>query len=113
MSTTVEAAADKDTYLADFERFEREPGNRGRPALQRLRQSAAQRFRELGFPTLRNEDWRFTNVAPLARTWFRLAGGAPDGVTASGLRPRALGMDAACRLVFVNGRFAPELSALP
>jgi len=25
------------------------------------------RFAELGFPTLRDEDWRFTNVAAIAK----------------------------------------------
>jgi Fe-S cluster assembly protein SufD len=40
------------------------------PWLQRLRDAAFQRFVELGFPTTHNEEWRFTNVAPIARTSF-------------------------------------------
>ena len=43
------------------------------PWLQKLRESAFARFSELGFPTARDEEWRFTNVAPIARA------GVPQG----------------------------------
>ena len=39
--------------------------------LQQLRAAAFARFTELGFPTTHDEEWRFTNVAPIARTEFR------------------------------------------
>jgi Fe-S cluster assembly protein SufD len=38
--------------------------------LQELREAAFQRFAELGFPTTHDEEWRFTNVAPIARSTF-------------------------------------------
>ncbi|MFY9726405.1 MAG: Fe-S cluster assembly protein SufD [Bryobacteraceae bacterium] len=41
------------------------------PWLQKLREDAFARFTDLGFPTPRDEEWRFTNVAPIARTEFR------------------------------------------
>jgi len=41
------------------------------PWLDKLRESAFARFAKLGFPTTRDEEWRFTNVAPIARTVFR------------------------------------------
>jgi Fe-S cluster assembly protein SufD len=41
------------------------------PWMQELRESAFQRFAELGFPTTHDEEWRFTNVAPIARATFR------------------------------------------
>jgi Fe-S cluster assembly protein SufD len=75
--------------------------------LQDLRDQAASRFVELGFPTVRDEEWRFTNVAPIASSEFRLAPPAR-------LEPAALDTfiysDAPFRLVLVNGRFSPELS---
>jgi Fe-S cluster assembly protein SufD len=60
-------------WLADWERFVQ--GRRGaEPAeLLKLRQAAIERFGVLGFPTTRQEEWRFTNVAPIARTAFRRA----------------------------------------
>jgi Fe-S cluster assembly protein SufD len=57
-------------YLSEFERFEKQPAG---PALQRLHRAAIARFAELGFPDPRDEEWRFTPVAPLAKTAFRLA----------------------------------------
>jgi Fe-S cluster assembly protein SufD len=40
------------------------------PWMQALRERAFQRFAELGFPTTHDEEWRFTNVAPIARAHF-------------------------------------------
>ena len=53
--------------------------------LRPLREAGFQRFAELGFPTTHDEEWRFTNVARIARTTFQ-AGAAeltlrlPEGV---------------------------------
>ena len=41
--------------------------------LQDLRDRGASRFAALGFPTVRDEEWRFTNVAPIAAAEFRPA----------------------------------------
>jgi len=40
------------------------------PWVQKLRDSAFEQFAKLGFPTTHDEEWRFTNVAPIARTRF-------------------------------------------
>src|SRR5712691_2795640 len=68
--------------------------------------AAFQRFAELGFPTTREEEWRFTNVAPIARTRFQAAS-EPWGYnrSASNSSDRK-----GIRLEFVNGRlfFRPE-----
>jgi Fe-S cluster assembly protein SufD len=78
--------------------------------LQDLRDHAASRFVELGFPSVRDEDWRFTNVAPIVASEFRPA-------PAARLDPAALDAflwpDAPVRVVLVNGRFSAELSRLP
>jgi len=42
------------------------PG-RGLPWLQAQRRAALARFESVGFPTRRDEDWRYTNIAPLAK----------------------------------------------
>jgi Fe-S cluster assembly protein SufD len=81
--------------------------------LRDLRERAFARFCEVGFPTTRHEDWRFTNVNAIAQTPFQLArdaqrSGAVYGDTLDACRIPG----AACQLVFVNGRFAPRLSDL-
>ncbi|CAN5845801.1 Fe-S cluster assembly protein SufD [soil metagenome] len=77
--------------------------------LQDLRDRAASRFATLGFPTVREEDWRFTNVAPIAGTEFITAPPAPVSVSqVDGLPYGSIPL----RLVVLNGRFSAELSKL-
>jgi Fe-S cluster assembly protein SufD len=93
-------------WLQAFQEFDLR--NLGPAWLRGLRQEAFARFWELGFPTTHDEDWRFTNVLPVANGTFVLASGN-DGLTAEYLEPYQLN-GASCRLVFVNGHFAPQLS---
>ncbi|HEY0514512.1 MAG TPA: Fe-S cluster assembly protein SufD [Thermoanaerobaculia bacterium] len=98
-----------DRYLAEFERFRRllppEPAG-----LSAMRRAAIERFAELGFPTLRQEEWRLTNVAPIVQGTFHPPESDPDGVDPARLAPHIF--DAAARLVFVDGRFSARLSVL-
>ncbi|MEO6213528.1 MAG: Fe-S cluster assembly protein SufD [Vicinamibacterales bacterium] len=77
--------------------------------LQDLRDRAASRFAALGFPTVREEDWRFTNVSPIARTDFRTAPAALVTAAEIDALPYA---SVPLRLVVLNGRFSAELSRL-
>jgi Fe-S cluster assembly protein SufD len=63
-----------ESYLASHAAFQRNLAGNGCAPWQRLRQRAIERFADLGFPTLKDEDWRFTNLAPLAAVGFELAG---------------------------------------
>lgn len=103
-----------DKYVSKFEKFAKRVS--GPAWLSALREAGLARYGELGLPTLAHEDWRFTNVAPVARLPFRPALDATDGVAAEQLQDFAFARQAGTRLVFVNGRFAPGLSrrgALP
>ena len=110
---TVNAVAEvRDSYLENFTRFEDGAAGNGAGWLRSIRRGAIARFSELGFPTPREEDWRFTNVAPIAETSFSLP---QDGRVEPG--PQALESfrfsgSACSQLVFVNGRYAPALSWL-
>jgi Fe-S cluster assembly protein SufD len=58
-----------------LEEFTRQPATA--PWMQHLREDAFQRFAEKGFPTTHDEEWRFTNVAPIARAKFVHATSVP------------------------------------
>ncbi len=73
-----------------------------------LRRAGIGRFTELGFPTPRQEEWRLTNVAPIAATGFVRRSAVPEHVTVEAIRPFVY--DDCARLVFVDGLFAPGLS---
>jgi len=88
--------------------------NTDEPAwLSAFRKVGRARFAELGLPTLHDEDWRFTNVAPIAKMVFKPGLDPGDhGVTAKALSPFPFTALAGGQLVFVNGQFAPQLSSL-
>jgi Fe-S cluster assembly protein SufD len=97
-----------DRYVAEFERLQRDLG--GEPAaLRSLRRAAIERFAAMGFPTLRQEEWRLTNVAPIVQGSFHWPEGDPDALPLARIEPYVF--EAAARLVFVDGRFAPRLSS--
>jgi Fe-S cluster assembly protein SufD len=104
----------KDHYLETFSEFEKARRNENGTPLVRLREAAMSRFAELGFPTTRDEEWRFTNIAPLTQVSFRLAStSVPKQLTALKLDRLTYGAWDCYRLVFVNGAFANDLSTLP
>lgn len=74
--------------------------------IQAIRANAAERFRTLGLPTSRMEEWRYTSLAPLGRTEFRLdARNHRDDFKDS---PSSLCGKAIAELVFINGAFARQ-----
>jgi Fe-S cluster assembly protein SufD len=75
-----------------------------------LRARGMARFAALGFPTTKVEDWKYTNIAPIARETFALA---PDRRDAAAGLAAAAHLAGAIELVVVNGRFAPALSTGP
>jgi Fe-S cluster assembly protein SufD len=100
---------EKELYLVQFARFEKDQA--AAPAwLRQLRHTAIDRFTELGFPGPRDEEWRFTSLRPLAEVAFRPA--PARRVSAEDVRRVGCATGAGCRLVFVNGRFAADLSTL-
>ena len=102
-------AEDKNVHVSHFERLENQPSSAAdRPWLEKLRRAGIERFEAVGFPNNKQEEWRFTNVAPIARTRFAL----PERVGLAGRPPFSFGDEAAAELVFVNGHFLPELSKL-
>jgi len=78
--------------------------------LRALREGAIARFGALGFPTTRQEEWRFTSVAPIAETPFRLADAPASLLPSPAQLPQRSG---GARLVFVNGHFSEPLSTAP
>ena len=99
-------AEETSSHMSNFSRFEQESSLPAHPWLERLRKSAIARFVSTGFPTTSQEEWRFTNVAPIAKIPFRLA--RPN----HGELGQRFSMPHAIELVFVNGLFAPQLSRL-
>ena len=97
-----------DFHLDRFEKLEAARGGREPEWLRELRRTGLQRFIELDFPTTRDEEWKYTNLAALAKKEFAVAG--PGDVDAALVEQASFGDFEAARLVFVNGRFSAEQS---
>lgn len=94
-------------FLARYEGLrERLPGARI-PAIAELRNEAAELFRGFGLPNRRIEAWRYTDLAPVAQASFS------EALTLADEAPALPPARAPYRAVFVDGRFAPEVSQLP
>ena len=107
MSTAVK---EKNIYADAFREF---AGARaGEPSwVGRLREGAFARFEETGFPTTDEEDWKYTNVAPVARKSFRTAVEKVE-LESDAVGPFVSAEARQSRLVFVNGVYSPEHSSL-
>ncbi|MBI3844927.1 MAG: Fe-S cluster assembly protein SufD [Planctomycetes bacterium] len=106
MGTTTEAVL----FETDFAEFDRQPLTNGRAWLGPIRKEAFARFAELGLPTTRDEDWKYTNVTRLGKLAFHRASAGASANGAERLDAALLPLPGA-RLVFVNGRFRRDLSS--
>ncbi|MHB1241741.1 MAG: Fe-S cluster assembly protein SufD [Gammaproteobacteria bacterium] len=102
----------KSRYLSDFvERQQEFPGNRSE-WVRAARAAALARFERLGFPGVRDEEWKYTNVGVIERHAYTPAPRAAAGIDVAALRPLLFDGLECDRLVFVDGHFAPTLSAV-
>src|SRR3954470_1633981 len=99
-------AEETSTHMHNFTRLEQESSLPAHPWLQRLRQSSIARFESTGFPTVHEEEWRHTNLTPIAKIPFRLARPPHADPQNRFTMPHAI------ELVFLNGHFSPRLSRL-
>lgn len=101
----------KDHYHTEYDSIATSlPGNR-LPWMKEARERALSRFSESGFPSPREEEWRYTNVAAIERKLFSARRGAVRAFDPKQLSP--FHIEGTHALVFVDGHFSPECSALP
>jgi Fe-S cluster assembly protein SufD len=107
----IDVTEERDLYLSNFALLEKSLSGKEPAWLHRIRKEAMARFAELGFPSTRNEEWRFTNVAPLVKTPFKPASYQPAAPAAGSIERFTLGRWAGYQLVFINGQFSKEYSS--
>jgi Fe-S cluster assembly protein SufD len=79
--------------------------------LDAMRRAAMERFAVTGFPAARDEEWRFTPIAPIARTSWPPPSGAAE-VSRGLLEPFIFGHPEWTTLVFINGIFSEGLTSV-
>ncbi|WP_236971053.1 Fe-S cluster assembly protein SufD [Membranihabitans marinus] len=84
-------------------------------SIQKLRGKAFATFEQLGFPTIKNEDWKYTNVKPILKDNFSFT---PIPTTSSyeeAIKDKGYfgqGLDA-YTLILINGIYQPQWSNIP
>ncbi len=98
-------------YLNLYKDFEnRLNGEKSQP-VHKLRKAAIEKFAEIDFPNLHQEDWRFTDVSPiLGHTFAYASKNAAGTISAGQLSPFLFEGMKSHRIVFVNGFYSRELS---
>ncbi|MFI5252554.1 MAG: Fe-S cluster assembly protein SufD [Bacteroidota bacterium] len=100
-----------DWYLSKFDLFEKSLNGESKSLIHTIRRDAISRFADMGFPTTKNEEWRFTNVSQIIGKDFKPV----HKFVAQDLSPSAIerfmlkGVDSHL-LVFINGIYSPKLS---
>jgi Fe-S cluster assembly protein SufD len=106
----ISGPAASEGYVASFEALSSEPGVPG--WAQSIRRAAFDRFAAVGFPTTKNEDWHYTSPAAIGEHEWTLLTAASGDVRRAQLTPFLFGAAGWHTMVFVNGRYAPDLSDL-
>jgi Fe-S cluster assembly protein SufD len=102
-----------DAFLAAFAERERTGLLDGPPWLREERRGALARFAAQGLPSTRDEEWKYTSIAPIMATPFDLVADATGEVLAEDVvAPFLIEAPSWNRLVFVNGRYVAKLSAI-
>ena len=102
---------ERDLYFAHFERLEKSLQHE--PSwMRRRRRQAIHYFSDHGFPSPREEEWKYTDVTPLKRIAFQPAENGAAQITDSCLDRLPFANIQSPRMVFINGLFSPRLSSL-
>ena len=101
----------KEWFVKNFKTFEDNLNGEKTPEFHRIRKEALQNFSDLSLPTLKDEEWRYTNISPLLKYNFRFP---PEDLNISNeLVNKYLFAEMDSNLlIFINGKFSEEKSKL-
>ncbi len=109
MAETLELKDIKSWYIDNFGKFENSLNGGASAPIHKIRKEALSNFSKLEFPTTRNEEWKYTSIAPLLKHTFTPA----QKVTLKNKNQVKKFLFAELEhslLVFVNGFYSEELS---
>ena len=115
MQMATEIAKQEDLYSQAFGALQESGRDRGASWIKRLRENAMDRFKEIGFPSVKEEEWKYTNVAPIARIDFNPSVFSDAAATKSDAKEFASFNYVEAQqsqLVLVNGILRNDLSSL-
>jgi Fe-S cluster assembly protein SufD len=75
------------------------------------REKSIQHLEDTGFPTIKDEEWKYTNLLPILKNDYQLSESKSE-ITAQSLKEYILTDTDTHLMVFVNGQFSEELSSI-
>jgi Fe-S cluster assembly protein SufD len=96
-------------YLAEYKR---QQGKQTMPWLQAQCSAAFEKFQQTGFPSTRQESWKYTDVRPLAAIKFITADACHKRIENERLDDIRISELDCHEMIFINGQFAESLSRL-
>lgn len=100
----------KEQYLTEFRKAEESMNGEASTAFHQVRKNAIAKFDELGFPTVKHEDWKYTNISPLFN--YEFVKGSETRLNKHDIEKFFIkGLDENI-LVFVNGTYSDKLSSI-
>lgn len=100
----------KTQLIADFKTAEGRMNGEAKSAVHQIRQQALERFDKLGFPTIRHEEWKYSNVKNLVNQAFEF--NAVTNFSAEDLAEMPIPNLEGNILYFINGIYNAELSTI-
>lgn len=100
----------RDRLVADFRASEERMNGETKSPLHQVRRAALQTFENLGFPTIKHEEWKYSNVASLINKAYEI--GQSSTVSAEDLDSLQIPNLSGNILYFVNGQYRADLSRI-
>jgi Fe-S cluster assembly protein SufD len=83
-------------------------------AVQQVRRKGFESFKKLGFPSRKNEDWKYTGITPFLQEQYHINGIAKEAMASTELLQQATIPSLDCyQLVLLNGQLQTSTEALP
>ena len=99
-----------DSYLEGYKQFKKLGNINSTELINSTKEDAIDNFVKLGFPTIKDEDWRFTNILPIVKSKFNLQSEKPVDIGKIDLNKYIIPELNSHLMVFVDGIFSKELS---
>ncbi|MCW8810936.1 MAG: hypothetical protein OQK64_08270, partial [Ignavibacteriaceae bacterium] len=108
MDKTIEV---KDWYLSNFGEFEKRLNGGKESFIHSKRKAALSNFSKLEFPTIKDEEWKYTSIAPLLKYNF-VPTYEKKNVSKEFIKSLLFDEMEHSLIVFINGRYSAEHSDL-
>ncbi len=102
----------KNWYINQFESLERNLNGESKKPIHSFRKIAALNIAELYFPTVRDEEWRYTDISPILAHQFNFASVAGT-IEKEQIEQYLFNHSGYTTLVFINGILDSKLSNIP